>query len=393
MSDRTKKIVLGTSLSAVLIALIIVIWLYWPAISSTIKDEKYYTQTDMDKAVDDAYNQALGERDDYIEQIEYYKTELEAALQELTERTNQLQEALSQNTTNSELIEELNQTISSLNTQIDSLQSQIKELQAKLDAFAEYEGVAVYATFYVDGQIYDVDVVNKNTDYVDFPNEIVVDGCNFEGWSLDGKTVIDEENYTISETTNFYAVLTCNIQFKVNGNLTEQTVLKNTVLSTILPTVQDYEGYIFNGFYNGNKEIDDDYKITQSISFTAKFRKYTDLTVRDIDGEFSIISLYGGGIRFIGSYESLGYQELGISSYIKKDGKYCDPFDTDIFYSINGLTLKISAFIATDTNVILDLVLAEGSKVFTEDDIESVKQSIFPIEIRVCDGALTEVIE
>lgn len=378
MTETNKKILIAAIIGLVIVALIVVLWLYWPAITGTIRDEKYYTQDEMDNAVSDAYDQALGDRDNYLGQIDYYRTQLEITIENLTETSQQLNEALAENSSNTQLIEELNNTINSLTTQISTLQSQITELQLKLDAYAEYEGVAVYANFYVDGEPYDVDIVNKNTDYVSFPTGVIFEDCNFEGWSLDGETVIYEENYTIEEDTNFYAVLTCDVTFSVNGEQTTSKVLKNTTFSNLNPEVEEFEGYELEGFYIGNEKVEDDYVISCHTNFTAKFRHIFYGTI--IEENFTYVvetNLMYSATILLDNINDMK-DTLYIVEYVLLDNDTILSYDTlnheDKMEDIVGIRASFSSF-----------ATAEGASFifnFSSDvSVDSIKEIFLPMTI------------
>lgn len=388
MTDKTKKIIIISSISLVIVALIIVLWLYWPAITGTLQDEKYYTQEEMDDAVSDAYDQAIGDRNNYLSQIEYYKSQLEQTIANLSSTTQQLNELIATNSENLALIEQLNTTINSLNDQIANLQLQIQELQLKLDAYAQYEGVAVCANFYVDGTPYDVDIVNINTDYVEFPTNVVVEGCNFEGWSTDGQTVIENtSSFTIDKNTNFYAVLTCDITFNTYGTASTTKALKGTTLSSILPTVDDYENMVFEGWYIGNTKQDENMQITSHITFTAKFRKYIDITsfsqltyetrFEDSLTKYIFIDYYNnfpftsGFLGFLNADFYLNGEKIEDESTVEL-GSY--KFNLSCFATIVGIEVRIES----ENN---DL---------TQNDIEPIYQLLTPaLSARIYDGELT----
>lgn len=415
MSDKTKKILIFSSITLVLFVIILVLWLYWPAITGTIRNEKYYTQEEVDSAVSEAYDQGVGDKNSYIEQIDYYKNQLELSslqlsevTQQLTETTQQLSEALQNNSSSAEKIEELNSTIESLNRQIQIYLEQIKELQLKLDAYTEYEGVAGYATFYVDGSIYDVDVVNLNDGIVEFPN-ITVEGCNFEGWSIDGINDIETENYTIQSDTNFYALLTCDVTFSINGTTTHKTVPKNTILSAIVPEVEEFEGYVLDGFYEGDLKVDGDATITKHTTFVAKFRKYIedefDLNTVDdredfIHNNFAMYSLMiYRDIPFESNIQShcefkITYNNGFEYEYDETNALHIIEINNVRYYSSANFTLGKLDDGTPYFGILISFMTAPEveESIITEQDIELIQNSLFPLNVIVYDTVLyTEV--
>lgn len=377
---------------------------------------KYSQVEDSNNIIDD-YKQQIedltdsnNQKDEYYkEQIALLSADIADLTQQLSETTQQLSEALQDNLASAEIIEELNSSIASLNSQIQEQLEQIKELQLKLDAYTEYEGVAGYATFYVDGSVYDVDVVNLNDGIVEFPS-ISVEGCNFEGWSLDGVNAIENtENYTIQSDTTFYALLTCDATFSINGSVTSITVPKNTILSSIVPEIEEYEDYLLDGFYVDDVKVGEDSKITQHTTYLAKFRKYIEAdfdfnTADDVnkinDAGSTVIAYTLALFRNVPfEFSSLNNKEFHCEITFPNDYKYVIENTTSASVILDDPNYTSTVLISageledgTETFTFGIFFMRADGQQFTEEEIETIESTLFPINVVVYDNELyTEV--
>lgn len=357
----------------------------------------YFGLTSKD-AYNRGYNEGTGDITAYEQMIEEYKndilkmsSELENAKTDLTETITKLNNALEQNSQDKETIADLTTQIEDLTSQISTLQNEIKELELKLEAYAKYEGVAVSANFYVDGKPYSVDIINIETDVVEFPTNITVEGTRFAGWSLDGQTVIQNtENYTITEDTDFYAVLMCDINFYINGTKTTKSVIKGTILNTILPDIPEYDNYIFEGFYQDKNKVEEEIVITQHMSLIAKFREFLDIK---LSAEQASGTVNGGNILITCDYDDIDFDNglLGLAFDLAINGEFIKDYDEYIF-NVKGNEVYISALLATSSKAVLS-IYSKNFGTLTEDDIEDTINIILnDISIRVYNNNLTEVI-
>ncbi len=357
----------------------------------------YFGLTSKD-AYNRGYNEGTGDITAYEQMIEEYKndilkmsSELENAKTELTETITKLNNALEQNSQDKQTIADLTTQIEDLTSQISTLQNEIKELELKLEAYAKYEGVAVSANFYVDGKPYSVDIINIETDVVEFPTNITVEGTRFAGWSLDGQTVIQNtENYTITEDTDFYAVLMCDINFYINGTKTTKSVIKGTILNTILPDISEYDNYIFEGFYQDKNKVEEEIVITQHMSLIAKFREFLDIK---LSAEQASGTVNGGSILITCDYDDIDFDNglFGLVFDLAINGEFIKDYD-DYIFNVNGNEVYISSLLATSSKAVLS-IYSKNYGTLTEDDIEDTINIILnDISIRVYNNNLTEVI-
>lgn len=293
MSKNAKKIIGIVAGLALLAVVIVLVWVYAPAIRGAIDNERYYTPEEVQQ-IRDEYEDDL---DEMQTQTDYYKNQIDAYLKDLQDyktrletTTNNLNQALEQNEIDAEAIAGYLDDIAELNLKIENLNEQIDYLTDLLDSYELNEN-AVLAQFYVNGSFYN-SVITNSGEVLEFPDAPIVNNCTFEGWSLtNGGDVIVETNYTISEDTVFYAKITCEVEVDFNEEITTYTVLYNSNLSDALPTLTD-DNYTIYGWYNefNDKIIVEGYKVQQNMTLKAKFAKYLDLNFEASDMQISRIS-------------------------------------------------------------------------------------------------------
>lgn len=122
----------------------------------------------------------------------------------------------------------------------------------------------------VDDTVYNTQIVAKNN-YPTLPSNPVKSGYEFEGWSLNGKDVINTSTLAIISNTTYTAVFTK--LYKVNfiyenETISTQSVKENSYANSVNVNNTTYKQ--FNG-WKVNDEIVDikTYKITQDTTFVA----------------------------------------------------------------------------------------------------------------------------
>lgn len=228
MSDNAKKALKWSSIGLLLIAIVVILWLYLPAIKGNITNEKYYTQQEMDKAVEDAYNKGVGNKQNFEEQIKTLKIELTTAQENYQDTAKQLAIAQSQNSADKTEIAQLKESISSKEQKISELHNRIAYLENLLEEYGETSLLTL--TFYSNEKVHDVQLV-ENEGYLDMSEVTapVLMGYSFDYWTLDGQTEIDFSTLQIIEDLNIYAKFTAldndiTLKFAVNGSLHEAEV-------------------------------------------------------------------------------------------------------------------------------------------------------------------------
>ena len=138
--------------------------------------------------------------------------------------------------------------------------------------------------FYVDNASVDDQIIVANG-YATAPSIPSKSGYEFDGWSLDGSTVIDVSSYTITKNTIFYAVFTKlhTVQFNDGTQVIDTQIVRNGEYADNV-NIQDTPYIIFNGWTVGGSLVDiDSYTISSDIIFTANFTYKYD--VKFMDGE------------------------------------------------------------------------------------------------------------
>ena len=181
----------------------VAVWGYlnFDAIKSTFDGTKLYTQDE----VTEAYNKGLTDRRSYETQINGWIAKYEAEVNKLATAREQIQ-ALNASITES------NQSRAEMQAQINELSVAIAEAESNLNYYmqvlAKYQSMTqAVVAFIVDGEIYgELVAVEKGEKLTELPSTSAIENMEFEGWSLDGETIINPLDVTINEDTRFIAV-------------------------------------------------------------------------------------------------------------------------------------------------------------------------------------------
>lgn len=254
MSDNAKRILKWSSVGILIIAIVVVLWLYLPAIKGNITNEKYYTQQEMDKAVEDAYNKGVGDKQAFEEQIKTLKIELSIAQENYQDTAKQLAIAQAQNSANEEEIAQLKETISNNEQRILELQNRVAYLENLLREYDETSLITL--TFYANEKVHDVQLVDHEG-YLDISevSDPVLTGYTFNYWTLDGETEIDFATLQITEELNIYAKFTAldndiTLKFAVNGSLNQAEVAGKFVFNSCTDAYIDKPLQSYNPTYS-----------------------------------------------------------------------------------------------------------------------------------------------
>lgn len=150
--------------------------------------------------------------------------------------------------------------------------------------------------FIVDGQVYNVQTVEKNKTPA-VPANPVKAHYDFIGWSVDGTNIVNVSNYTVTENVTFTAVFriqTFTVTFK-NGNLTLSTQQIDYGDYATAPASPTKDGYTFLGWsVDGENTVEiSGYAITENVTFTAVFEvnKPSYFIEYDTLGNGSVLSI------------------------------------------------------------------------------------------------------
>ena len=182
----------------------------------------------------------------------------------------------------------------------------------------------------------------------------------------------------------------CDINFYINGTNTTKSVIKGTILNTILPDIPEYDNYIFEGFYQDKNKVEEEIVITQHMSLIAKFREFLDIKLSAAQANGAV---NGDSILIICDYDDIDFDNglFGLVFDLAINGEFIKDYDEYIF-NVNGNEVYISSLLVTSSKAALSIY----SKIYgtlTEDDIEDTINIILnDITMRVYNNNLTEVI-
>lgn len=124
--------------------------------------------------------------------------------------------------------------------------------------------------FVVDEENYNNQIIVKN-EKANVPADPTKAGYVFDGWTLDGKTVVDVANYSIAQNTNFVAKFSklYSVIFKYEDTTISTQTIKNGNLANAVETTSTVYK-VFNGWKVNNAIVDiTTYKITADTVFVA----------------------------------------------------------------------------------------------------------------------------
>ena len=135
-------------------------------------------------------------------EISDYKKLLEQLTLEKDNLQIELENAYQDNLTNSEIILNLEALIQEKDNVISDLNYRLSYLEQLLEAYENSSKLAV--TFEVDGQVYDVQLVDSG-DYATSPVNPTKEGAEFAYWAINGSSKV-VSSYQITKDTKFVAV-------------------------------------------------------------------------------------------------------------------------------------------------------------------------------------------
>lgn len=167
---------------------------------------------------------------------------------------------------------ELNTTIANLNNRIEEYEQEIENYKIIIEKLKEINSCVV--TFYVDGEVYNVQQVKKTESPANIDNPSK-DSYIFDGWTISGSTeIIDPFTYSVVEDVDFVASIRKNkiVTFSVDDVVVStQSIIEIEELQ--LPEEPTKEHYSFLGWsIDGENVIDlNSYSIKGDTNFIAVF--------------------------------------------------------------------------------------------------------------------------
>ena len=296
----------------------ILIYCYWPAITGTVNNNKYYTQEDVQKAYDDGYADGNKSESELTTKYEYYKSlvddyyvqvatlneEINKLSNENASYSTQVKNLTTQKTNlqaqvdNLTSIKETNEsTIADLNNQITNLQSQVKNLTNSSEDKSEQIANLNTQITNLQNTVSQLQTTNKmNLDTItslnsqisslnDQISEMTEDSQNYTGKINALNSKISELQKSIAYYEAYIAQLENTEQvvatFEFDGSVYNiQIVNKGSKLSVVTPTSTEYK--IFNGWTVNGQAID-----LNTFTITTNTKIVADITYK-FDVKFKV---------------------------------------------------------------------------------------------------------
>lgn len=296
----------------------ILIYCYWPAITGTVNNNKYYTQEDVQKAYDDGYADGNKSESELTTKYEYYKSLVDDYYVQVTTLNEEINKLSNDNASystqvknlttqktnlqtqvdNLTSIKEANEsTIADLNNQITNLQSQVKNLTNSSEDKSEQIGNLNTQISNLQNTVSQLQTTNKmNLDTITSLNnqisslnaqisEMTENSQNYTGKINALNSKISELQKSIAYYEAYIAQLENTEQvvatFEFDGSVYNiQIVNKGSKLSVVTPTSTEYK--IFNGWKVNGQAID-----LNTFTITTNTKIVADITYK-FDVKFKV---------------------------------------------------------------------------------------------------------
>ena len=236
MSRLAKTIISLVSAGLVAVAGIL-LYVFWPAITGTINDNKYYTAEDVQNSYDKGFDDGNKSETELTAEITYYKTlvdEYESEVKSLNKEIDNLVSLRSQNENtiseltsikndNQETIDRLQSTVNKNNEDIENYQTQISALNIQITTLQNSN---------TNNQAEINNLRNQISNYQTMINQLQnTNNMNIQTINT-LNTQITSLNKQISE-----------LQFELNNNSGDVIALRNTI-AELEKSIAYYESYI-----------------------------------------------------------------------------------------------------------------------------------------------------
>ena len=296
----------------------ILIYCYWPAITGTVNNNKYYTQEDVQKAYDDGYADGNKSESELTTKYEYYKSLVDDYYVQVTTLNEEINKLSNENASystqvknlttqktnlqvqvdNLTSIKEANEyTIADLNNQITNLQSQVKNLTNSSEDKSEQITNLNTQITNLQNTVSQLQTTNKmNLDTITSLNnqisslnaqisEMTENSQNYTGKINALNSKISELQKSIAYYEAYIAQLENTEQvvatFEFDGSVYNiQIVNKGSKLSVVTPTSTEYK--IFNGWTVNGQTID-----LNTFTITTNTKIVADITYK-FDVKFKV---------------------------------------------------------------------------------------------------------
>lgn len=251
------------AIAVIVLALVVCIYLFWPAITGAINGNKYYTASDVQSAYDKGYDDGVGDKSQYEEVIKAYKEKVQSlnlTIAKNDKTISGLQDSIK--TKDAEIdglekqIEELSpykDKADELNALIDKLKKTISEQEKTIEyyenAISSLEDEdTIFVTFEADNSVYSVEKIARGAKVTTIVNPASTEHAKFVGWYL-GEELINLDSYTFDNSVKLVAKFerSYTVRFMVDGEVYDtQLVQENSCITC--PEEPSKDGYIFKGW-------------------------------------------------------------------------------------------------------------------------------------------------
>lgn len=250
---------------------------------STLQNDKSTLETDVaekQKRITALENEVSSLQDSVTNKQSQIET-LQSEVATLTSEKESLQTTISQN----------EQTIAQLQEDKLSLQNEVTRLTGLIAGYEDIKNGTFEVDFYIGDVLYATKVVKNGNSVKGLENPQDTNEYRFDGWSLDGNTLVDVSSYVITENTIFYALTTQKFkaEFQDFDNVTYsiEYVISGSYVS--VPELPSKEGYVFVNWMVDGQDVDlSVYSITENTVFVPKFK--AQYTISFIDGSSTLSS-------------------------------------------------------------------------------------------------------
>ncbi len=310
--------------SVIIIALVgILFYIYWPAITGTINDNKYYTSEDLQNSYDKGFNDCNKSQTELTAQVDYYRNLVDEYYVEVELLNKEIDSLNSENLNNSTIINDLKQQKLNLQTQVDnltsiknnneatieSLNNQITQLNKQVEVLTNSGENKDEQISQLNKQVANLQNLVNQLQETNQMNVNTISSLNLQISNLNKQisemtelsqnansqiNILNNKINELQKSIKYYEEYIANLEsgeqvvatFEFDGSVYNiQIVNKNSILSVTPPTSTDYK--IFNGWTVNGEQVDlSTYTITTNTKFVADVTYKYDVKFKVDDNDY-----------------------------------------------------------------------------------------------------------
>lgn len=281
------------AIAVIVLALVVCIYLFWPAITGAINGNKYYTANDVQNAYNQGYDNGVGDKSQYEQLINSYKekiqglnltiakmdktiTDLRDTIAKKDAKIKELEKQIEELLPYKDKVQELNELIDKLDKTIKAQEKTIKYYEDRISDLEDDD--TIFITFEANNSVYSVEKIARGAKVTTIVNPTSSDRVRFAGWLLDG-VLIDVNTYIFNSSVKLVAQFDYahSVRFMVDGACyNEQLVIEgNSATLPDTPTLTDDGAYTFVGWMLDGVVIDATTPVTADVEYVAQFERNT----------------------------------------------------------------------------------------------------------------------